>query len=255
MALYLLSQMPAARVVPDEVVPDQISVSAGISACEKGGEWQMALLLLSQMPLAGVVPNEFSFNAGISACEKGGEWKMAPYLLSQMPAVGVVPDEISFGAGIKSCGTARIWEMALSLLASIRGNQLQPAAALYGQAIGATWPETVSFGLFDQAILDQTWPNMLLESGTWIDLHDHSCCSAVLAVSWWLAEVVRQQLGKIPTEESILFEVITGWGKSRMPWQPAGSDLQVSVRRFLDEGIDAGRLRALYPSSPAAPRQ
>ncbi|CAE7385998.1 unnamed protein product, partial [Symbiodinium microadriaticum] len=142
------------------------------------GEWQMALFLLSQMPAARVVPNEFSFNAGISACET------ALYLLSQMPAAGVVPDEISFGAGIKSCGTARIWEMALSLFAPIRGNQLQPAAALYGQAIGATWPETVSFGLFDQAILDQTWPNMFLESGTWIDLHDHSCCSAVLAVSW-----------------------------------------------------------------------
>ena len=83
--------------------PDVVSYSAGISACGKGGEWQMALLLLSQMPEAGVARDEISFNAGISACEKGGEWQMALYLLSQMPAAEVVPDQISFSAGISAC--------------------------------------------------------------------------------------------------------------------------------------------------------
>ena len=53
--------------------PEIISFSAGISACEKlkGGEWRMALLVMSQMHLASVVPNEISFTAGIRACEKG----------------------------------------------------------------------------------------------------------------------------------------------------------------------------------------
>ena len=270
MALYLLSQMPAAGVVPNE-----ISFSAGISACEKGGEWQMALYLLSQMPAAGVVPNEISFSAGISACEKGGEWQMSLYLLSQMPAVGVLPNEISFSAGIKSCGAARMWELALYLFSSIRGNQLQPGVASYGQAIDAVLPEVVSFDLFDQAIKDQTWPDMLRRGGAWLDVHYHSCGSAMLAVSWWLAEVVPKQLARLPTEETISLEVITGWGKSRMPCQPAGSDLQVSVHRLLHaraipckihpqnrgrlqldlRRIDPGQLRALYPSSATSPRQ
>ena len=134
-------------------------------------------------------------------------------------------------------------------------------------------PRLSFFELFDQAMQDQTWPDMLQRGGAWLDLHYHSCGSAILAVSWWLAQVVRQQPDR--TSESILFEVITGWGKSRMPWQPAGSDLQVSVRRFLDEraipcevhprnrgrlqldlqGIDAGQLRELYPCSPTSPRQ
>eukprot|EP00439_Symbiodinium_sp_Y106_P005212 s4135_g1.t1 len=220
MALYLLSQMPAAGVVPDQisfnasisacekggewqmalyllsqmpeagVVPDQISFHAGISACEKGGEWQMALQLLSQMPAASVVPDQLSFNAGICACKKGGEWQMALHLLSHMPAAGVEPSEISFSACIKSCGTARIWELALYLFASIRENQLQPGVASYGQAIDAVLPEVVSFDLFDQAMKDRTWPDMLRRGGAWLDLHDHSCGSAMLAVSWWLAKVV-----------------------------------------------------------------
>ena len=263
MALSLLSQMPAARVMPNE-----ISFNADISACEKGGEWQMALSLLSQMSAAGAVPDQFSYNAGISACEKGGEWQKALYLLSQMPSARVVPNEISFGAGIKSCGAARIWELALCLFA-IRGKQLQLDSATYGQAVDAALAQEVIFELFDHAMQDQTWPDTLQRGRAGLDLHVHSCGSATLAVSWWLAKVVPKQLASMPRNGSISFEVITGWGKSRMPWQPDESDLQVSVRRFLDEraipckihpqnrgrlqldlrGIDPGQLRALYSSS------
>ena len=66
MALFLLSLMPAATVLPDK-----ISFNASMSACEKAGEWRMALHLLSQMPAASAASNEISFNAAISACEKG----------------------------------------------------------------------------------------------------------------------------------------------------------------------------------------
>ena len=67
--------MPFSRVVPDK-----ISFSAGISACEKGGEWQMALYLLSDKLISRVVPDVINFSAGISACEKGGKWQIALYL-------------------------------------------------------------------------------------------------------------------------------------------------------------------------------
>ena len=47
----------------------------------------------------GNIPNSArcsQLSAGISACEKGGEWQMALFLLSQMSAAQVVPDQISF---------------------------------------------------------------------------------------------------------------------------------------------------------------
>ena len=68
-ALTLLSLMPEERVVPNE-----ITYSAVISACSKGGQRQVALNQLSLMPAARLVPNEVTFNAFISACEKGGQW-------------------------------------------------------------------------------------------------------------------------------------------------------------------------------------
>ena len=118
---------------------------------------------------------------------------------------------------------------------------------------------------------------MVQEGGALLDLHDHSCGSAMLAVSWWLAEVVAQQLARLPRHASVSFEIITGSDKEfRMPGQPTGLELQVSVQRLLDArglpykihpirrrgrllldpgGIDPGQLRALYPSSATSPRQ
>eukprot|EP00933_Yihiella_yeosuensis_P031303 TRINITY_DN2485_c0_g1_i2.p1 TRINITY_DN2485_c0_g1~~TRINITY_DN2485_c0_g1_i2.p1 ORF type:complete len:124 (-),score=17.26 TRINITY_DN2485_c0_g1_i2:130-501(-) len=58
-------------------VPDAISYSAAISACEKGGQWQLALNLLSLMPQSKIVPDAICYNAAISACEKGGQWQLA----------------------------------------------------------------------------------------------------------------------------------------------------------------------------------
>jgi pentatricopeptide repeat domain-containing protein 1 len=69
--------MPEARVVPD-----RITYSAAISACSKGGQWQLALNLLSLMPEARVVPDRINYNAAISACEKGSQWQLASNLLS-----------------------------------------------------------------------------------------------------------------------------------------------------------------------------
>ena len=48
----------------------EITYSAAISACEKGGEWALALSLLSSMPRMQVTHNEISYSASISSCEK-----------------------------------------------------------------------------------------------------------------------------------------------------------------------------------------
>ena len=119
MTLHLLSLMP---------VPDQISFNAGISACNKARKWQMVLYLLSQMTAARVVPNRisFSFNACISACEKAGEWQMTLHLLSLMPEAGVIPDRILFEAGIRACSKADEWQMALDLLSQMPAAGVDP---------------------------------------------------------------------------------------------------------------------------------
>ncbi|CAK0800611.1 unnamed protein product [Prorocentrum cordatum] len=73
--------------------PNVISYSAGISACEKGDQWQRALALLSEMRDAKLEPNAiFSYNAGMSACEKGEQWQRALALLGGMREVKLEPN-------------------------------------------------------------------------------------------------------------------------------------------------------------------
>lgn len=59
------------------MVPNLITYSALISACEKGGKPEQALELFEAMLRRGVVPELITYNALISACEKGGKAEQA----------------------------------------------------------------------------------------------------------------------------------------------------------------------------------
>ncbi|CAK0826491.1 unnamed protein product [Prorocentrum cordatum] len=72
-----------------------VSYSAGISACEKGEQWQRALALLSEMREAKGEPDvTLIYSAGISACGNGEQWKRALALLSEMREAKGEPDSI-----------------------------------------------------------------------------------------------------------------------------------------------------------------
>lgn len=47
----------------------------------------MALVLFAAMPLAEILPDVISYNAAISACEKGGQWQHALTLLSNLQEI------------------------------------------------------------------------------------------------------------------------------------------------------------------------
>jgi pentatricopeptide repeat protein len=48
-----------------------ITYSTLISACEKAGEWELALQLFEEMRGEGCVPNVISYNSLITACAQG----------------------------------------------------------------------------------------------------------------------------------------------------------------------------------------
>lgn len=49
--------------------PTKTPPGAGISACEKGCQWQRGLGVLAAMLVAKILPNVISFSAAIGACE------------------------------------------------------------------------------------------------------------------------------------------------------------------------------------------
>lgn len=81
------------------------SYSAGISALEKGGQWQRALELFEFIPDANTSPKVIIYNAAITACEKGGQWQRALELFAFIPNANLSPNVVSFNAAITACET------------------------------------------------------------------------------------------------------------------------------------------------------
>ncbi|CAK0825413.1 unnamed protein product, partial [Prorocentrum cordatum] len=104
-----------------------VSYNAGISACEKGEQWQRALALLSEIREAKLEPDViFSYTAGISACEKGKQWQRALALLSEIREAKLQPNVICYSAGITACESGEQWQQALALLSEMREAKVQP---------------------------------------------------------------------------------------------------------------------------------
>lgn len=119
-------------------LPDAYSFGSAIAACGRGGQWSLAVGLLSTMRRKGIAPGVVAFNAAISACGEAGQWERAVGLLRDMEAEAGErrevdgggggddgfsgPDRVSFNAAINACSNAGEWQQAVSLLAEMQRN-------------------------------------------------------------------------------------------------------------------------------------
>ncbi|CAE7263383.1 unnamed protein product, partial [Symbiodinium sp. KB8] len=69
--------------------------SVTISACEKGRNWEQAMLF-EEMQGALIAPDVPSYSATISACQKAGQWQLALQLFGEMLGAKLTPDVISY---------------------------------------------------------------------------------------------------------------------------------------------------------------
>ncbi|CAE8631246.1 unnamed protein product [Polarella glacialis] len=131
-ALRLLSTMPATNLFPSEV-----SYAQAISACRLRGQWQTALGLFSTMPDMDVIPSETSYNAAIGTLGDEGQWLLALRILNAMPALKLLPDKISYISAIRACDKGGQWEVALVLLSAMPDQDVLPNEYHYTVAIRA----------------------------------------------------------------------------------------------------------------------
>eukprot|EP00434_Breviolum_minutum_P020182 symbB.v1.2.017798.t1/scaffold1394.1/size200789/21 len=130
-ALQLFWQMPEQGVSQDDV-----SFSATISACEKGGQWETALSLLNRMPQVRISPSIPTISAAVTACEGMSQWEMALHLFFKSEGVDGV-DGILMNSAISAAEKGGRWDVALQLLGEFEERQLKKTEITYTAAISA----------------------------------------------------------------------------------------------------------------------
>ncbi|CEM03124.1 unnamed protein product [Vitrella brassicaformis CCMP3155] len=83
------------------VLPDLIMVNALLDACDKAGEWERAVDILTQLketPFPSLRPDHRSFNSVISACSKNGQMDLAFSFTLEMQTYGFRPNEVTYHA-------------------------------------------------------------------------------------------------------------------------------------------------------------
>ena len=83
-----------ARDAAPRSLPNAITYSVAISACEKGQKPQQVLHLLQEMQRRGLLPNVITYSAAISAREWCQQPQQALHLLQEVQLRGLVPQRL-----------------------------------------------------------------------------------------------------------------------------------------------------------------
>ncbi|OLP93841.1 Pentatricopeptide repeat-containing protein, chloroplastic [Symbiodinium microadriaticum] len=118
LALPELSQerQPEPLLVAGPPLADSMSFSAGITACDLAGRWEMGVQLFSRMHCERILRDVLAFNAVLSSVARVGQWEPVLMLLQEMCSAEVTPDAFSRSAAISACAAGGRWEVALKEL-------------------------------------------------------------------------------------------------------------------------------------------
>jgi len=128
---------------------DMISFNAAISACEKAGQWERVLSMLSELKKSGTTPSALSFNVAVSACQKDGQWERGLAFLSELREASMTPDVMGFNAAILASDRGGQWELTLLFLSELQEAGMAPTmaslkVALSASDVGSQWKRALS---------------------------------------------------------------------------------------------------------------
>ncbi|CAJ1450599.1 unnamed protein product [Effrenium voratum] len=122
-ALQVLAEMPGMAVQRDAA-----SLNAAIRAASS---WQLALLLLANLPET----DAFSYTAAIGACEAAEQWQQVLELVKDMRCVGMEVDAYARGLEISVYFKGLQWERVLLALVDTQRAQQEPDLVSYNAAV------------------------------------------------------------------------------------------------------------------------
>ncbi|CAE7500055.1 unnamed protein product, partial [Symbiodinium necroappetens] len=214
-----------------------VTYSSVITACERGGQWQRALLLFHQMKVEGVEANVVTYNTAMTACERGSHWPGSLELFDEMEEHKLLPTVVSFGAAINACGQGQSWERVLAFLAKMR-DSVGGCPCFIGEVFFLLRSfRSTRRGIFDEA---DVRGNRVIYTGSMDALSSAS--------QWQLALLLWDDLRNDPGNQidAASFSIAMGAWACGTHWQQALSLLHVlDTRGGIDAAAQVSALGAL----------
>ena len=104
------------------VQPDLLTYNSAVTACEK--TWEYALTVHSTSCSSGSLPDSIGFGAIINACEKGMQWQAAIVCLRMMHE-DRLSNGVAYSAAVHACERCAQWELALLLLDDLMQSEIK----------------------------------------------------------------------------------------------------------------------------------
>eukprot|EP00891_Asterochloris_glomerata_P003267 jgi/Astpho2/3267/Aster-08033 len=203
----------------------QTTYAALMAACEKAGQWDLAVALFDKMSAQGCQPDVAIFNSMIAACAHGGEHVKARAMFDCMTDHGCQPDAVTYANLIRAFKKGGQWCHALDTFEAMQASGCRAHAAVYSSVIdvlwqtGIAWAQAKALTLFEDAIESGPLDPALEVSkkGTLkLDLQALTVGVAVLSMHHWLVQL-RPQLASEPAagpEASRKLAVVNGMGEN-----------------------------------------
>ncbi|CAK9055037.1 Pentatricopeptide repeat-containing protein At2g31400, partial [Durusdinium trenchii] len=124
-SLELFREMPKRQLVADEVSCNVAIVSAALSST-----WQLGLSFLN-----GVQADAISFSSCVSACERNGQWNLALTYLERLQQRNFEAYAICCNSAVSAC--AARWHLAFNLAGGMSDSSIQSDAFTYSSVLSA----------------------------------------------------------------------------------------------------------------------
>ncbi|CAE8739777.1 unnamed protein product, partial [Polarella glacialis] len=225
--------------------------NSAMAACERTGQWQRALLLMS---LPGLEPDVFSLGSCLSARGKAGDWEGALGFLAEMLTRGLRSNVVTLATAVAACSRGGAWAASLALVALARLSRLEvvPVARLsLMAALEAAGRWVTSLQLLQEVLTGAGADEgalLAVEVGDEVRLRLHNsalaACSAGFQWQRALSLLADAQRGCLEPNTLTQKAVIDAFEMASQPW-PAPRLLQAVQKDACasQEGLGFGRMR------------
>eukprot|EP01023_Acetabularia_acetabulum_P000029 TRINITY_DN10014_c0_g1_i2.p1 TRINITY_DN10014_c0_g1~~TRINITY_DN10014_c0_g1_i2.p1 ORF type:complete len:670 (+),score=98.57 TRINITY_DN10014_c0_g1_i2:2-2011(+) len=120
------------------VKPDSTTAAAILTSCSKDDNlWEVSIALFNKLKTLGIEPDCVVYNVSVTACARGGAWQQALQIFSEMMTGDFTVDPVTLQTIMKGLRDAEQWELLSKVFDLLRVNKAALNTNVYNMVLSA----------------------------------------------------------------------------------------------------------------------